>query len=114
MTTNELVVLDTSPYESRSEADKQLVVLRNRDANARFKSPVLKQLKNFCHKKILIFHVKILIFKKNKLRKEKGLPMLTLGSTELEELLWNQKEQFKEQLFKFQQQVIIRLKKLLL
>ena len=33
-----LLVLDTSPYESRSEVDKQLVVLRNRDANARFKS----------------------------------------------------------------------------
>ena len=40
VTTNELLVLDTSPYDTRIEADIQQVVLRNRDANARFKSPV--------------------------------------------------------------------------
>ena len=35
VTTNELLVLDTSPYDTRLEADVQQVVLRNRDANAR-------------------------------------------------------------------------------
>lgn len=34
--TNELYVLDNSPYKNREEADKQLVVLRNGDENATF------------------------------------------------------------------------------
>lgn len=84
VTTNELLVLDTSPYDTRIEAEVQQVVLRNRDANARFKSPVLKQLKNFCHKNRIDFSCKdTYIQEKNKIRKEKNLPLLTLGSTEL-------------------------------
>ncbi len=84
ITTNELLVLDTSPYENRNDADVQQVVLRNRDANAKFKSPILKQLKNFCHKNSINFSCKDnFIQEKNKIRKEKGLPLLTLGSTEL-------------------------------
>lgn len=84
ITTNELLVLDTSPYDTRLEADVQQVVLRNRDANAKFKSPILKQLKNFCHKNHIDFSCKdTFIQEKNKVRKEKDLPLLTLGSTEL-------------------------------
>lgn len=84
ITTNELLVLDTSPYDTRLEADVQQVVLRNRDANAKFKSPIVKQLKNFCHKNRIDFSCKdVFIQEKNKVRKEKGLPLLTLGSTEL-------------------------------
>ena len=84
VTTNELLVLDTSPYDSRLEADVQQVVLRNRDANAKFNSPILKQLKNFCHKQKIDFSCKdTFIQEKNKIRKEKGLSLLTLGSTEL-------------------------------
>lgn len=84
ITTDELLVLDTSPYDTRVEADKQMIVLRNRDANAKFKSPILKQLKNFCHKNKIDFSCKdAYIQEKNKLRKESNLPLLTLGSTEL-------------------------------
>lgn len=84
ISTDELLVLDTSPYDTRAEADIQQVVLRNRDANAKFKSPILKQLKNFCHKHKIDFSCKdVYIQEKNKIRKEKGLPLLTLGSTEL-------------------------------
>ena len=92
VTTNELLVLDTSPYDSRVEADVQQVVLRNRDANARFKSPILKQLKNFCHKNRIDFSCKdVFIQEKNKIRKEKGLPLLTLGSTELGRIVMESK-----------------------
>ena len=92
VTTNELLVLDTSPYDTRIEADIQQVVLRNRDANARFKSPVLKQLKNFCHKNSIDFSCKdTFIQEKNKIRKEKGLPLLTLGSTELGRIVMESK-----------------------
>ncbi|MDN5098514.1 peptidase M42 [Aliarcobacter butzleri] len=84
LSTNELLVLDTSPYDSRDEADKQLVVLRNKDVNAKFKSPILKQLKEFCHKNDIDFSCKdTFIEEKNKIREENGLPILSLGSTEL-------------------------------
>ena len=92
VTTNELLVLDTSPYDTRVEADVQQVVLRNRDANARFKSPILKQLKNFCHKNRIDFSCKdAFIQEKNKIRKEKGLSLLTLGSTELGRIVMESK-----------------------
>ena len=92
LTTNELLVLDTSPYDTRVEADVQQVVLRNRDVNARFKSPILKQLKNFCHKNNIPFSCKdTFIQDKNKIRKEKGLPLLTLGSTELGRIVMESK-----------------------
>ena len=84
--------MDTSPYDTRMEADVQQVVLRNRDANAKFKSPVLKQLKNFCHKNGINFSCKdSFIQEKNKIRKEKGLPLLTLGSTELGRIVMESK-----------------------
>lgn len=92
VTTNELLVLDTSPYDSRIEADVQQVVLRNRDANAKFNSPILKQLKNFCHKQKIDFSCKdAFIQEKNKIRKEKGLSLLTLGSTELGRIVMESK-----------------------
>lgn len=84
ISTNELLVLDTSPYESRAEAEKQLVVLRNKDVNAKFKSPILKELKSFCRKNDIPFTCKDKFIEgKNILRIKEGLTPLTLGSTEL-------------------------------
>jgi putative aminopeptidase FrvX len=84
ISTDKLVVLDTSPYESREEADKQLIVLRNKDVNARFKSPLLKELKQFCKKNKISFSCKDkFIIEKNKLREKDGLKPLSIGSTEL-------------------------------
>lgn len=84
ISTDKLVVLDTSPYENREEADKQLVVLRNKDVNARFKSPLLKELKQFCKKNKISFSCKDkFIIEKNKLREKDGLKPLSIGSTEL-------------------------------
>ncbi|QKF60018.1 peptidase M42 [Aliarcobacter lanthieri] len=90
--TNELLVLDTSPYDNREDADKQLVVLRNKDVNARFKSPILKQLKNFCKKNKISFSCKDkFIEAKNKIRLEQGLKPLSLGSTELGRIVMESK-----------------------
>ena len=88
LSTSELLVLDTSPYNTREEADIQDIVLRNRDANAKFKSPLLKMLKNFCHKNDIKYSCKDeFIQKQNKLLKEQNLPLMTLGSTELGRLV---------------------------
>jgi len=84
LTTSELLVLDTSPYNTREEAEVQDVVLRNRDANARFKSPLLKLLKNFCHKNNIAFSCKDSYIQEiNKSLSQENLPLLSLGSTEL-------------------------------
>ena len=82
-----IVSLDTSPYDTRLEADVQQVVLRNRDANARFKSPILKQLKTFVIKIKLIFLVKIHLFKRKIRLERKRFALLdSLVVQNLEEL----------------------------
>ncbi len=84
VSSSDLLVLDTSPYDTREEAELQDIVLRNRDANARFRSYMLKNLKNFCHKNNINFSCKdIYIQEKNKILKENNKPLLSLGSTEL-------------------------------
>ncbi|GGD42357.1 peptidase M42 [Malaciobacter pacificus] len=84
LNTDELLVLDTSPFDTRAEADAMQIVLRNQDANAKFKSVILKQLKQYCRKNKIDFICKDkFIQEKNKIRKEKGQEPLTLGSTEL-------------------------------
>ncbi|BBP46876.1 peptidase M42 [Thiosulfatimonas sediminis] len=46
--TNELYVVDTSPYKNRDEADKQQVVLRNRDEFAEFNIQTTQNLAQVC------------------------------------------------------------------
>lgn len=92
ISTDRLIVLDTSPYENRDEADKQLVVLRNKDVNAKFKSPLLKEIKSFCKKNKISFSCKDdYIKRKNILRQKDGLPTLSIGSTELGRIILESK-----------------------
>jgi putative aminopeptidase FrvX len=96
LSTNELLVLDTSPYDTREQANMQQIVLRNRDANARFKSPLLKTLKNFCHKYSIDFSCKdTYIQEKNKVRVQNNQPLLSLGSTELGRIVKESKGQIQ-------------------
>ncbi len=96
ITTDKLIVLDTSPYETREEANRQLVVLRNKDVNAKFKSPLLKDLKNFCKKNKITFSCKDdFIKEKNKLRVQEGLKPLSIGSTELGRIVMESKGQIQ-------------------
>ncbi|MCW8820666.1 MAG: peptidase M42, partial [Sulfurovum sp.] len=46
--TDELLVLDTSPYPDRKSADEQHIVLRNKDANAEFSSPLSQKVTDIC------------------------------------------------------------------
>ena len=48
ISTNELLVLDTSPYPDRKSADAQHIVLRNKDANAMFSSPLTLKITDIC------------------------------------------------------------------
>lgn len=48
ITTQRLVVLDTSPYGTREEADRQLITLRKKDANCAFSESMTQELAERC------------------------------------------------------------------
>jgi putative aminopeptidase FrvX len=82
--TNDLVVLDTSPYSTREEADRQRVVLRKRDANAMFNEAMTKQLEALCQEHNIAFSYKDeYIAQQNEALLAAGLKPHSLGSTEM-------------------------------
>ncbi len=82
--TNQLIVVDTSPFPDAASAAEQHLVLRNRDANATFNASLTSQLERVCE--TLGFST---LFKdryvdqKNQLLKKQGQSPMSLGSTEL-------------------------------
>ena len=82
--TNELLVLDTSPYSSLAEMENLDIVLRNRDANAVFKSPLKNKIKNIAIKANIRYHFKD-SYLKNKMRVDNT--NFSLGTTELGRLI---------------------------
>jgi hypothetical protein len=82
--TNQLYVLDTSPYKNRTEADKQLVVLRNRDENAEFNAEATRQLAQLCYELDIPYGFKDeYIEQLNQQAKLNGQPKQSIGRTEL-------------------------------
>jgi len=79
-----LLVLDTSPYPDREHADKQHIVLRHRDANAKFDSPLSKEIQKACKKLKIKYSFKDSYLKaENKIRTAEGKKKNSLGSTEM-------------------------------
>ena len=82
--TQELIVLDTSPYASSEEADAQLLVLRHRDNNAVFNGDMVRKLENYCQVLGIEYSFKDeYIAAKNLQRAQEGKPEMSLGSTEM-------------------------------
>ncbi len=82
--TNQLVVLDTSAYPNRDEADRQHVVLRSRDANAGFNIELTKQLEALCRERHIAFSYKDhYIAADNERLAAAGMKPRSLGSTEM-------------------------------
>jgi putative aminopeptidase FrvX len=81
---NELLVLDTSPYPSQDEADRQHVVLRHRDANAPFDPGFTARLESLCRETGVSCDFKdAYIERVNAQRLANGEEPRSLGSTEL-------------------------------
>ncbi|MDO8454673.1 MAG: peptidase M42 [Sulfurimonas sp.] len=78
--TNELLVLDTSPYSSLDDIHQLDIVLRNRDTNAVFRSPLKNRMKKIAQQENIKFHFKD-IYLKNRVA-QNGTKRL-LGTTEL-------------------------------
>lgn len=82
--TNELYVVDTSPYKNREEADKQQVVLRNRDEFAEFNVETTQALAKVCESLGIRYSFKDHYINKQNLENVKqGKNPMSLGRTEL-------------------------------
>lgn len=82
--TDELLVLDTSPYQTLDEIKEIDIVLRNRDSNAIFKSPLKSRIKKIAKDEGLRYSFKD-VYLKN--RASKNATKILLGSTELGRLI---------------------------
>lgn len=80
ITTNELLVLDTSPYSTLEDLNSLDVVLRNRDENAYFRSPLKAKIKKIALKQKMKYHYKDEYIKN--IMRQKGIKT-SLGVTEL-------------------------------
>lgn len=90
--TEELLVLDTSPYESFEEIKTLEIVLRNRDENAVFRSPLKAKIKEIAIQNNIGYHFKDAYLKNLMAQKEtKG----SLGVTELGRLIQASKGQIQ-------------------
>lgn len=88
--TDQLVVVDTSPYASREDADAQQVVLRRRDANAVFNQKTTDNLAELCERLDISYGYKDEYIE----QLNAGLPEpdhFSLGSTELGRIISSSK-----------------------
>jgi hypothetical protein len=82
--TNQLIVVDTSPFPNFEAARAQHLVLRNQDANAAFNQSLIQKLKNTCHELGMSYIFKDdYVLKLNEELVAKGEAPHSLGSTEL-------------------------------
>lgn len=82
--TNQLVVLDTSPYPTQEDANARQVILRHRDANAPFNQALTNRLQSLCEATNIQYEFKDLyIEEKNRAAVAAGGKTVSVGSTEL-------------------------------
>ena len=88
ISTDELLVLDTSPYQDRQSADAQHIVLRNKDSNAAFTSPLTQKITQICDTLSINYGYKDQYIEAlNEERIAKNLVPYSLGSTEMGRLV---------------------------
>lgn len=84
ISTDSLLVLDTSPYPNRESAGAQDIVLRKKDANAQFISPLTQKIESICEQKAIKYGYKdAFIEKLNETFIAEGKSAYSLGSTEM-------------------------------
>lgn len=84
VSTDRLIVLDTSPYPDIETVRRQQVVLRNQDANALFDQNMTAQLKQLCEANAISYSFKDeYIEAQNRALINGGAEPISLGSTEL-------------------------------
>ena len=92
ISTDELLVLDTSPFPDRKSADTQHIVLRNKDKNAVFSSPLSSKITALCDALNITYSYKdLFIEEKNKKLLAQNKSPNSLGSTEMGRLVYASK-----------------------
>jgi len=82
--TNRLFVVDTSPFPDIESANSQLLVLREKDANASFNREATAMIENLCHKhKLSYLYKNRYVEAENQRRLTVGEKPRSLGSTEM-------------------------------
>lgn len=82
--TNQLIVVDTSPFPDFKAAQNQHLVLRHKDANASFNSPLTKALHEHCERLgYAVLYKDTYVEAHNKVLAERGEEPSSLGSTEM-------------------------------
>lgn len=82
--TNQLVVVDTSPFPDTTAARAQTLVLRHQDANAKFSESMTSQLAATCDLLGVSYQYKDeYIINQNQQLSQQGLAPKSLGSTEM-------------------------------
>ena len=83
-TTNQLIVVDTSPYPDFEAAAQQQLVLRNKDANASFNPQLTQKLLHLCDNRGVRFQMKdAYVEAMNVLLRAAGEDPRSIGSTEM-------------------------------
>jgi putative aminopeptidase FrvX len=80
--TNQLIVLDTSPYATQAEANLQQVVLRHKDANGMFNQELTQKLQSICDQHNISYQFKDTFIEKINAENPNDPPR-SLGSTEM-------------------------------
>lgn len=81
--TQELIIIDTSPYRENGPINDGMITLRNRDKSAVFNADLVQKIKQRCEALNLIYQVKDEYFL------SLGLEIKDLGSTELGRIVQN-------------------------
>lgn len=82
--TNQLIVVDTSPFPTLEAAAEQHLVLRNRDVNASFNQALTQRLAASCRDAGYdVLYKDTWVEAQNRRAEERGEPAASLGSTEL-------------------------------
>ncbi len=88
ISTDKLLILDTSPFPDKESISKQNLVFRRRDSHARFKSPLLKQLLKICRQNKISYDYKDRYIKERNIQAiADGSKPSSIGSTELGRLI---------------------------
>lgn len=82
--TNRLFVVDTSPFQTTEAANEQLLVLREKDANATFNKDTTQLIEDICrYHKVSYLYKNRYAEEENRKRQANNQPPSSIGSTEL-------------------------------
>lgn len=94
ITSQELISLDTTPYDDSRAIQEGLIVLRNRDENGMFNKDFVVKLKNNCDREGIKYEMKDEVIEAQNTQLPKGFKPKDLGKTELGRIIQHTNSDF--------------------